>query len=412
MGKRGKKGACGALMALYLVSDGLSMLGNSMIGVALPLVLLARTGDVLAAGSLAIICAVPQALFGILGGSLLDRVDRRIVSIVSDCVSALSVVLLPVVDGIFGLDFGWFVVLGLIGAVGDVPGMSARDALLPEICSREGEDLQRFVGVAQSLQSLIGVAGPACAGIVMSALAQTDVFWLAAGCSCAAALATAMLPSGVGKVSSSDLASVSGRGGVRGLLLDGLQVLFREDGLLRASTLLSLGITMALGGFQGIVLPAFFSQKGMPEMTGFLVSVMGAGLLIGSLVYTTRMEVMRRRTWLIVSLVGMSTSIVALALFVPLPFLIGSAGCLGFFAGPASALLGYFTYDRIPKARRGVGMSMLNVLFLVVAPVSTFVCSALIATLGIARTGFAIIVVWLLTVVVALTMPSLRKIDA
>lgn len=44
----------------YLLSDALSLIGNSIAGVVLPLVLLARTGDVLAAGSLALICAVPR----------------------------------------------------------------------------------------------------------------------------------------------------------------------------------------------------------------------------------------------------------------------------------------------------------------------------------------------------------------
>ncbi len=49
----------------FLISDALSLLGNSIAGVVLPLVLLARTGDALAAGSLAIICAVPQFICGL-----------------------------------------------------------------------------------------------------------------------------------------------------------------------------------------------------------------------------------------------------------------------------------------------------------------------------------------------------------
>ena len=98
----------------YLISDALSLLGNSIAGVVLPLVLLARTGDVLAAGSLALICAVPQFVCGILGGALLDRVNRKAVCVVSDLISALSIALLPVVDDIWGLSFAWFVALGLL----------------------------------------------------------------------------------------------------------------------------------------------------------------------------------------------------------------------------------------------------------------------------------------------------------
>ena len=101
----------------YLLSDALSLIGNSIAGVVLPLVLLARTGDVLAAGSLALICAVPQFVCGVVGGAVLDRVNRRTVSVVADLISAASCALLPVVDEVWGLSFGWFVVLGLLGAV-------------------------------------------------------------------------------------------------------------------------------------------------------------------------------------------------------------------------------------------------------------------------------------------------------
>ena len=46
----------------FLVSNALSLLGNSIAAVALPLILLATTGDALAAGTLALICAVPQTV--------------------------------------------------------------------------------------------------------------------------------------------------------------------------------------------------------------------------------------------------------------------------------------------------------------------------------------------------------------
>lgn len=52
----------------FAVSSSLSLLGNSIAGTVLPLVLLATTGDVLAAGTLAVICAVPQLLAGVMGG--------------------------------------------------------------------------------------------------------------------------------------------------------------------------------------------------------------------------------------------------------------------------------------------------------------------------------------------------------
>lgn len=50
----------------FVASSSFSLLGNSIAGVVLPLVLLAKTGDALAAGTLAIVCALPQVLAGVL----------------------------------------------------------------------------------------------------------------------------------------------------------------------------------------------------------------------------------------------------------------------------------------------------------------------------------------------------------
>ena len=100
----------------FLVSNALSLLGNSIAAVALPLILLATTGDALAAGTLALICAVPQMAIGIVGGAALDRFNRRTISIASDLVSAASIALIPIVDMIWGLNFWWFVALGLLAS--------------------------------------------------------------------------------------------------------------------------------------------------------------------------------------------------------------------------------------------------------------------------------------------------------
>lgn len=178
----------------YLLSCACSLLGNSVAGVILPLVLLATTGDALAAGTLALICAVPQFVIGLIGGALTDRFNRRNVSIVSDILSAASVALLPVVDMVWGLSFGWFVALGLLGAIGDIPGMTARDSLVPAVCERDGRSLQKFMGLTQSLDSLVVIVGPALAAFLMGAAGSVNALWFTAAMSLSAALITLTLP--------------------------------------------------------------------------------------------------------------------------------------------------------------------------------------------------------------------------
>ena len=397
----------------FVASGTLSLLGNSVAGVVIPLVLLARTGDALAAGSLALICAIPQMLIGLLGGALLDRVNRRSISIISDIVSAASVALLPVVDIVFGLDFGWFVVLGLMGAIGDIPGMTARDTLLPEVVAKDGIDLQRFLGVSQSLESIVTIMGPALAALLIGLGTDSAALWVTAALSFAAAVVTLTLPRSLGSVKSGEERADAKPKSVLALakhsLGEGVNVLFKRDALLRTSMLLTFGIVMVLGSFQGIVLPVFFTNSGDPSHLGYVLSAMSAGLLVGSLGYAALTPKLSRRAWFSVSLLGMAIAVVALGCLPPYVAMLAAALGLGIAAGPASALLGFFAYDRIPGESRGSALGTQNALMLVAAPVAVFATSVVVEIWGVSVAGLALAGCWLLITAWALTTKAMRN---
>lgn len=397
----------------FVTSSALSLLGNSMAGVVIPLILLARTGDALAAGTLALVCAVPQMMVGLLGGALLDAVNRRNVSIVSDLVSAVSVALLPVVDIVWGLDFGWFVALGLIGAIGDIPGMTARDTLLPAVVERDGIDLQRFLGINQSLESLVAIVGPALAAVLIGLGTDAAALWATAALSCAAALVTLTLPRSIGKTGrTAERDKAAAPKGVvaaaRASLVDGVRVLFGDDVLLRTSMLLTFGIIMVMASFQGLVLPVYFTERGDPAGLGYVLSTMSAGLLVGSLVYTAFAPRLSRRSWYVISLSGMTLGVVALGLLPPYAAMIAAALFLGASAGPASALLGFFAFDRIPADKRGSALGTQNALVLVVAPIAVFLASVAVEGLGVAAGALILTACWLVVVAWALFTKSMR----
>ncbi|MGX1738720.1 MFS transporter [Corynebacterium flavescens] len=129
----------------------LSLLGNGVASVLFPLLVLAKTGDILAAGVIASATAAVSAVVGVLAGVVIDRVNRRTVSIVSDILSAASIAALPLVDHLWGLNLTWFIVLGIIGAFGDIPGMTARETMLPRLVElgdgAKAGRLDRLVGI-------------------------------------------------------------------------------------------------------------------------------------------------------------------------------------------------------------------------------------------------------------------------
>ncbi|CAK7021499.1 MAG: Multidrug efflux pump Tap [Paraeggerthella hongkongensis] len=404
----------------FLVSSTLSLLGNSIAAIALPLILLATTGDALAAGALALVCAVPQMLLGVLGGAALDRFNRRNISILSDLISAASVALIPIVDMIWGLNFWWFVVLGLMGAVGDIPGMTARDALLPTVTKRDGVDLQRFMGMSQSLDSLTTIVGPAIAALLIGTVGGTSALWFTAALSAAAAIVTMTLPSVVGVPETAagepiDAASPSPSRGIAaaafGALREGLRVLLRSDRVLACSTLFSFGIVMVMGSFQGLVLPVHFTLTGQPELLGYVLSALSGGMLISSLAYAALAPRLSRRAWYVTSLVGMAVGVALLSTLPPFPLMLLGALVLGIAAGPASALLGFFMYDRIPDASRGSAFGTQNSIMLIAAPVAVFATSVAVSTLGERPAALILMACWGLITVAALLVKPMRHLD-
>lgn len=394
----------------FVFSCALSLLGNSVAAVVLPLVLLARTGDALAAGTLALICSIPQMMVGLLGGALLDRVNRLAVSVVSDIISAASVALLVVVDVIWGLDFGWFVLLGLLGAIGDIPGMTARDTLLPAVVEHDRIDLQRFLGINQSLESLVTIIGPALAAVLIGYLGDSRALLITAALSMCAAIVTFTLPRCVGKVGDAPKAAGILQA-TKDSLLDGVRVLFKNDALLRTSMLLSFGVIMVMGSFQGLVLPYYFTLIGHPADLGYVLSAMSAGLLIGSLGYAALAPKMSKRAWYFISLVAMMMAVGVLGILPDYPVMLAAALFLGISAGPISALLGFFAFDRIPEERRGSALGTQNALTLVVAPIAVFVTSVAVEGLGVNIGALILTVCWFAITVWALVNPNMRDLS-
>ena len=124
---------------LYLGATFLSAFGNAIANVIWPWLVLQRTGDPAAAGLVTTCIVLPSAAFALIGGNLIDRFGRKRMSIISDIISAASVIALITVDATTGLTMAWFIALGIIGAVGDVPGMAARTALVGDISERSGK---------------------------------------------------------------------------------------------------------------------------------------------------------------------------------------------------------------------------------------------------------------------------------
>ncbi|MEE6297354.1 MFS transporter [Georgenia wangjunii] len=394
----------------YLSSYLLSVLGNSIAAIALPLIVLQVTGSVLAAGAVAAATAVPAVLAGVLMGVVIDRVNRRTSSVVTDLVSAAAIAALPVVDMVAGLDVGWFILLGVVGSIGDVPGMTAREALLPAVVRHSGTSAERLVGMREALGAVGLLVGPAAAGTLMVVLDGTAVLWVTAATSLSAALLTLLIPRHVGEISAGpDAADLAGSTGWAELE-HGWRVLTRSLFLV-ATTAVSLVSVLALTAMQGIVLPVYFTLEERPGMLGFVLSALAAGMLVGGAVYAVAGTRGRRRTWLLVSLLGSGAGFMVIATLSSVRVVLGGALVVGLSIGLLGSLMGVLMIERIPEGVRGRVMGTQNAMLTAVAPVGIVLAAVLIEHAGVDVAARVVAAVWLVAVVVGVRARSLRTLE-
>lgn len=393
----------------YYLSEFLSVLGNSAAAVILPLVLLAKTGDPLAAGSLALICAVPQFLAGLFGGAALDLCNRRTVSVGADCISALSVAMLPLIEWTLGLNFGWFVLFGLLGAVGDIPGMTARDVLFPAVVAKDGKNLQQALAVIQALDALAVIIGPTLAAILMQLVGDINGLWVTAILSFAAAIVTLSLPRDIAQPSATKDRGTHAVAAVGASLKEGLSVICRKKQIL-AILLLSTGVAMVISGFQGLILPVYFTEQNTPERLGMVLSALAAGTLIGPLVYAALTDKLTPRLWYVGSLLGTATGIAVMAALPHYGFLLLGAFLAGALSGPFSSLLSMQLLNAVPEEKRGAVFGLQNAAQLITLPVGIFIVSVAVDSFGTTTAALGLGVLFCVVVLWAILTPTFRHI--
>jgi len=400
---------------LYLASYTLSLLGNSIAAVVFPLIVLQLTGSLLSTGILVATTALPAFLAGLFAGVVIDRVNRRTSSVVADLISAASIAALPVVDLITGLDLGWFILFGILGAFGDVPGMTAREAMLPAILRHSTLTAERLIGIRESLAALVIIVGPAAAGTLMVLFEGSTVLWITAATSLAAALLTLLIPRGVGALLPSPQQGHPDAPAVLSVwaqLMAGWQVLFRSNRTLRAVTMLSLAMVAVLTALQGMLLPAHFAFIAQPGLLGFVLTAIAAGTIVGGGLYAVFGARGRRRSWFAVGLIGTVAGIGVVAVLPALPVLFGGAFLFGLSSGLFGSLIGVLMLEGIPEQMRGRIMGTQNSLMMLAAPLGMVVVALVGEQFGLRMAGTFAAAVWLVAAVLALIAPALRTLEA
>lgn len=397
---------------LYLAADVLSLLGNAVAFIALPWLVLVRTGDVALAGTIAAVSAIPAILSAVVGGVLVDRVGRRRMTIVADLGSAAAVAALPVVDAVTGLTATWFVLLGVLGALVDVPGLTARESLLPEVARRSGLSIERLSGLREGIAGVTLIVGPAVGGLLVATLGAVTALWVTAATSALAAAVTALLPQTLGRAAEPAPGPTELTAPRRWLadLREGVAVL-RSDRALSVLTALMTASLFVLGPLQGLLLPAHLVQTGSASTFGVVVTTLAAGGLVGAVLYAALAPRLTRRQWFTAALLVSCAGLVGLAALPDLPLLLVAAGAAGLGSGPLGPLLMVVVAERVPDAVRGRVLGLQNAAALAAMPAGLLLVGLLVEAVDVDAAGRVLAAGWILVTIAALVVTGRGVLD-
>src|SRR3954470_1021143 len=139
---------------------------------------------------------LPLLVATLIAGAAVDYLGRRRVSMISDALSALSVVAVPVIALAFGTDAINVAVLAGLAALGaffDPAGMTARETMLPEAAARAGWTLDHANRLYEAIFNLAYIVGPGIGGLLIATLGGVNTMWVTAGAFVLSIAATGLL---------------------------------------------------------------------------------------------------------------------------------------------------------------------------------------------------------------------------
>ena len=392
-------------LVLHQVSNFASGLGNSILMITIPWLILQETRSPAFAGLVAAISAIPGLIISPIGGWLVDHVGRRAVSVCADLLSSLAVFAFPIVALTYGLSSFSILLIAVVGAIFDPAGYTARKTLLADVAKASEIELDRLNGIHDGFMGISWILGPAVGAGLISTVGAINSFWVAGGLFIFAAITIAFLRVGNLGKEARDLAEKMGEKSDRSLRV-GFQVLWR-DKLLRTLTIAILVIAAVYLPTETLVLPAYFEEQDNPAGLGIVISALAAGSTIGSFGYGWISARMSRKNLVRATLIGTAVSIVPMALLPPLPLFLLAAFLLGLSWGPFNPLETSLIQQRVPADQQGRVFGVQTAVFYTAPPLGMVLAGLSVESFGVSTTYVVLAAILSVTAILALLTKSL-----
>ena len=394
-------------VVLHQLSNFSSGLGNSIVMITIPWLILEETGSPAFAGLVAAISALPGLLISPVGGWLVDHIGRRSVSIGADLLSAIAVVAFPIVALTSELSSSTILIIAVIGAIFDPAGYTARKTLLADVAKASDIKLDRLNGIHEGFMGVSWIFGPAVGAGLISTVGAVNSFWVAGGLFVLAALTITFLRVGNLGQDARDLAEEMGEVSNKSIRV-GFQVLW-SDKLLRTITISILIIAAVYLPTETVVLSTYFEDLDKPASFGIVISALATGSAFGSFGYGWISARLSRRNLVRTSFIGITISIIPMAFLPALPILIVAGFFLGLSWGPFTPLVSTLIQQRVPADQQGRVFGVQTAVFYAAPPLGMVLAGLSVESYGVSTTYIVLATILSVTSILALLTKSLRS---
>lgn len=252
---------------LFYMGWTISLFGSSLTKIALPILVLERTGSGFAMGMTFALETIPSTIFGPLLGVISDRYNRKLLIIMSDVLRALILIVILFSESLY-LIFALIFLMGTLKAL-YVP---VRSAIIPELVSKEKfPDIIVFQGTTQRI---INIVGPSLAAVIIGFTSPTYALNLDIATYIIAALFSVFVAIPAYKVKKNKT--------ILSDMKEGIAFLFTNP-LIRKLNLYWIILNFGFGGLTVLLLLYLEETNVNNALYGLLMTVLTIGMLVGTL---------------------------------------------------------------------------------------------------------------------------------
>ena len=385
-----------------------SGVGNGIVMIAVPWLVLDLTGSPAAAGLLGALVMLPGIVVSPFIGTMIDRIGRRKVSIYADVLSAVSVLLFVLVDRVGELTYFWVVLLAVLGAVFDPAGHTARKALIPNAAAASSISLETANSRHEGLFAVGWAIGPAIGATLIKFVGPIDAM-LATSFLFFVASVSVMLMRIVDSTSETRDQNMPHENFWQATVA-GFRAL-HADRALFSLTIIFMFTSAVYMPIEMVILPVHFERLGDAGGLGATMTALASGMVLGAFSFGAIARRFSRFAILSGVMIGVAFAVMPMV-WLPPTFVFVIAGFLmGAIWGPFNPLWNTLIQSRVPTEMQGRVYGVQMSALYAAPPIGQVVVGLAVESFGLQQTFAVCAALFIAVALLTLSLPALRDLS-